>query len=147
MCRLLVLVLGLTVSSTVNADPYLGLPKLPIPADNSQTVDKIALGRQLFNDKRLSIDGSVSCASCHQTEKAFTDGLPLARGVANQIGVRNTPSLLNAAFYQTQFLDGRAASLEEQALGPFVNPREHGLQNQRAILEIVLRDFEYVKVL
>lgn len=105
------LALGLVVATTAAADPLLGLPPLNIPADNPQTADKIALGRHLFNDKRLSADSSISCAGCHQADKAFSDGLPLAKGVNGQSGTRNTPAVLNAAFYQSQFLDGRAASV------------------------------------
>ena len=74
----LTLLLGLIFSSSVLADKNLGLPPLTIPNDNPQTAEKIALGRLLFNDKRFSADGSVSCASCHQADKAFADGLPVA---------------------------------------------------------------------
>ncbi|OAI15931.1 cytochrome-c peroxidase [Methylomonas lenta] len=143
--RLLTFLLGLTVSSTLWADSLLGLPALIIPADNPQTADKIALGQRLFNDKRLSGDGSISCASCHQEAKAFSDGLPLAKGIDGQIGTRNTPTVLNAAFYSSQFLDGRAASLEEQALGPFLNPIEHGLKSQQTIVDSLRQDADYLK--
>jgi len=64
----------------------LGLPPLTIPDDNSQTAEKIALGRLLFNDKRFSANGSVSCSSCHQAEKAFADGLPVAIGINGHAG-------------------------------------------------------------
>ena len=143
--RVLTFLLGLTVSSALWADSLLGLPPVIIPADNPQSDEKIALGQQLFNDKRLSGDGTISCASCHQGDKAFSDGLPLAKGIGGQIGSRNTPAILNAAFYSTQFLDGRAATLEEQALGPLLNPIEHGLKNQQAILASVRQDADYLK--
>ena len=139
------LLIGLIISSSVLADKILGLPPLLVPDDNSQTAEKIALGQLLFNDKRFSADGSVSCASCHQADKAFTDGLPVAIGINRQRGTRNTPSVVNAAFYQTQFLDGRANSLEEQAFGPFVNPIEHGLANHQAIVDVIRQDANYIQ--
>jgi len=127
------------------ADSLLGLPKLTIPIDNQQSVEKIALGRQLFNDKRLSQDGSISCASCHEQKKAFTDGQQVAVGIGQQTGFRNAPTVVNAAYYKTLFLDGRAASLEEQALGPFLNPIEHGLKSHQQIVDIVSQIPNYQK--
>ncbi len=140
---LLKLLLGLVFSVCALADPYLGLPPLPIPADNPQTSEKIALGRLLFNDNRFSSDGTVSCASCHHPDKTFIDGLPVAKGLNGQTGTRNAPTVVNAAFYETLFLDGRAKSLEDQALGPFVNPIEHGLENHQAIVDVVQKDTNY----
>jgi len=139
------LLLGLFFSSGALADKNLGLPLLIIPNNNPQTAEKIALGRLLFNDKRLSADGSVSCASCHRDDKAFTDGLPVAMGIDGQTGTRNTPTVVNSAFYQTQFLDGRENSLEGQALGPFVNPIEHGLTSHQAIVDVIRQDANYIK--
>lgn len=147
MRRLLTFLISLSFSGSTFADSNLGMPALVVPADNPQTTEKITLGRLLFNDKRLSADGSISCASCHQTDKAFTDGLALAKGVAGQTGTRNTPSVINAAFYQTQFLDGRENTLEAQALGPMVNPVEHGLKDHQAILEIVRQDPNYLSLM
>ena len=141
----LTLLIGLIFSGSALADKNLGLPSLTIPVDNPQTPEKIALGRLLFNDKRFSANGSVSCASCHQADKAFTDGLPVAIGINGQAGTRNAPTVLNAAFYQTQFLDGRASSLEEQALGPFINPIEHGLTSHQAIIDVIRQDADYIK--
>ena len=141
----LTLLIGLIFSGSALADKNLGLPPLTIPADNPQTAEKIALGRLLFNDKRFSANGSVSCASCHQADKAFTDGLPVAIGINGQAGTRNAPTVINAAFYQTQFLDGRASSLEEQALGPFINPIEHGLTSHQAIIDVIRQDADYIK--
>ncbi len=127
------------------ADSLLGLPPLMIPADNLQTPEKIQLGQRLFHDKRLSADGSVSCASCHQAEKGFADGLKTAVGINGQVGFINAPTVMNAAFYQDFFVDGRSASLEEQALAPFVNPIEHGLKNSKAIVELVQQDENYLR--
>ena len=126
-------------------NPLLGLPPVPIPADNPQTPQKIALGKKLFHDTRFSVDGKVSCASCHEPERAFTDGRVVAKGVINQSGARNTPTILNAAYYSSQFWDGRRVSLEEQAADPFVNPSEHGLTNHDTILQQVQSDKNYVE--
>ncbi len=134
---------GLFCSLPVIADNALGLPVLEIPADNPQTLQKITLGRMFFNDRRFSADHSVSCASCHQKEKAFVDGLSVAKGIKGFTGTRNTPTVINAAFYNTLFLDGRSKSLEEQALGPLLNPLEHGLENKQKILDVVLNDDNY----
>jgi len=141
----LTLLLGLVFSGSALADKNLGLPPLTIPDDNPQTAEKIALGRLLFNDKRFSTNGSVSCASCHQADKAFANGLPVAIGINGQAGTRNAPTVVNAAFYQTQFLDGRANSLEDQALGPFINPIEHGLTSHQAIIDVIRQDADYIK--
>jgi len=130
-------------SALLYADNLLGLPELSVPTHNQQSAEKIALGRKLFNDKRLSQDGTISCSSCHDKQKAFTDGQQVAIGIRQQTGFRNAPTVVNAAFYQTLFLDGRAASLEEQALGPFLNPIEHGLTNKQKIVEIVQKDPAY----
>jgi len=130
-----------TASAQVN--PLLGLPPLPIPADNPQTPAKIALGDKLFHDKRFSIDGGVSCANCHDASKAFTDNLPVSVGHHGLTGTRNAPTVINAAFYKSQFWDGREPDLEAQSKGPFVNPVEAGLANHEPILQIVRTDPDY----
>lgn len=130
-------------SSIVDADHLLGLPPVPIPADNPQMPAKIALGDKLFHDKRFSIDGTVSCSNCHDAQKAFTDNLPVSVGNKGLTGTRNAPTVINAAFYQSQFWDGREPSLEAQSKGPFVNPVEGGLANHQPILDIVRTDAEY----
>src|SRR5690242_20716340 len=89
---------------------------MTIPADNPMTPDKVALGRQLFFDERLSADGSKSCYSCHLCEHGLSDGLPLAIGVGNKQLPRNTPTLWNIGYHQTFYRDGRSLSLEDQAL-------------------------------
>lgn len=139
----IILLLGVLLSGSVNADNQLGLPPLEIPADNPQTADKIALGKDFFHDGRFSGDGSISCASCHRPDRAFSDGLNVAEGIAGQRGLRNTPTIINAAFYRNLFHDGRAASLEQQALGPLMNPIEHGLKSREQILAVVKRDNDY----
>ncbi|MBL4669832.1 MAG: cytochrome-c peroxidase [Flavobacteriales bacterium] len=97
-----------------------------IPVNNPQTVEGIALGRKLFFDKILSSDGSVSCASCHSPEFAFTDTSKFSLGVANALGDRHSMPIFNVAWNWDEkfFWDGRANSVETQALGPVVNPRE-----------------------
>ena len=106
-----------------------------VPADNPMSADKIALGRTLFFDKRLSVDDSISCASCHSPQSGFADGRETARGVDSQAGTRNAPTIINRAFSSVQFLDGRAPSLEEQAKGPMVNPIEMGMPNHEIIVQ------------
>src|SRR6266478_4239041 len=100
-----------------------------IPPDNPQTAEKIALGQKLFFDGRLSVDGTVACATCHDPQRAFTDGRPTSIGVLGRRGQRNSPTVLNALYNQTQFWDGRAATLEQQAGLPIVNPVEMGQPN------------------
>ena len=97
-----------------------------IPSDNPLTIAKVELGRQLYFDARLSRDGTVSCATCHDPAKGFSDGQPVSTGINGQKGTRNAPTVFNRVYGKTQFWDGRAASLEEQALGPIQNPIEMG---------------------
>ncbi len=103
-----------------------GLEPVPIPADNPMTVEKVALGRQLYFDGRLSKDGTVSCATCHDPKKGWTDQAPVSTGIGGQKGNRSAPTVINASYNLFQFWDGRAASLEEQAAGPIQNPIEMG---------------------
>jgi cytochrome c peroxidase len=129
-----------------SSGPSVGLPPVPVPEDNPQTEAKIALGDKLFHDERFSSTGDVSCATCHDKEKAFTDSpLKVSEGIAKLTGTRNAPTVLNAVYMTTQFWDGRSPSLEDQALHPFVNPVEMGLQDHEPILEIVRTDPEYTK--
>src|SRR6266542_1557165 len=97
-----------------------------IPPDNPQTQEKIVLGERLFFDGRLSADGTVACSTCHDPARAFTDGRPTSMGFKGRIGQRNAPTVLNALYNKTQFWDGRAKALEEQAGLPIVNPVEMG---------------------
>jgi cytochrome c peroxidase len=84
-----------------------------IPLDNLQTPEKIALGQKLFFDGRLSVDGTVACATCHDPQRAFTDGRTTSVGVRGRSGQRNAPTVLNALYNKTQFWDGRAKTLED----------------------------------
>ena len=107
------------------------LPPVPIPFDNPQTDAKIRLGRQLYFDGRLSSDGTISCASCHDPKRAWADtGHAFSEGVAHKLGGRNSPSIINAAYVIPQFWDGRANHLEKQAVGPVQNPVEMDLTKE-----------------
>ncbi len=125
---------GSAVSS--NAAEPLGLEPLKVPQDNPQTPEKIALGKQLYFDKRLSKDDTVSCASCHDPKLGFSNGERFATGVGGAKGGRSAPSVINSAYYRQQFWDGRAASLEEQALGPIANPVEMALPVEQAVAKL-----------
>ena len=108
--------------------PPLGLDLyMPVPEANPLTREKVALGRRLFFDKRLSRDGTLACASCHDPKLAFSDGRTVARGVGGAEGTRNAPALINRGYGTMFFWDGRAKSLEQQALEPILNPKELAL--------------------
>jgi len=117
----------------------------PILADTSALPNAlISLGHQLFFDTRLSADQKVSCATCHQPDHAFQDNLRTARGAFGQKGTRNTPSLLHVPTQTDLFWDGRRSRLDEQALDPLLNPREHGLKDVNALLATIESIPEYV---
>ena len=114
------------------------VPKMPlgldeeafnVPQDNPITEEKVELGRLLFFDKRLSANNTIACASCHIPALAFTDGQPVSTGIHNQQGGRSAPTAINRGFSVAQFWDGRAATLEDQSIGPFANLIEHGFIN------------------
>jgi cytochrome c peroxidase len=116
-----------------------------VPKDNALNSGKVELGRQLFFDKRLSSDGSVSCALCHDPERAFTDGKRVAEGIGGRKGSRNSPTLLNAMFNSGQFWDGRVETLEAQAKLPLINPDEMGDQSFEQIIAKLKAIPEYTK--
>jgi len=146
---------GLAATAVLAADattakPPLGLPPVPIPADNPQTPEKIALGDKLFNDKRFSATREVACEHCHEPKKAFTDSpLRTSEGIEKAgkalTGTRNAPTVVNAAYFDTMFWDGRSPSLEDQSQHPFINPVEMALPSHQPILKIVRSDPAYVK--
>lgn len=106
---------------------FLGpLPAPPVPKDNAMSDAKIELGRMLYYDPRLSGNGTISCASCHNPALGWADGLAKGIGINGQKLGRSSPSVLNAAYYETQFWDGRAATLEDQAKGPIQSAAEMG---------------------
>ncbi len=154
---LLLLILGLAVwggralfsRDVVNsapAKPYTppatDQPISPIPPRLQLDSRKVALGRRLFHDPRLSHDDTISCASCHALAKAGADARPLALGIAGRRNTVNTPTVLNSGFNFRQFWDGRAASLEEQAEGPIHNPVEMA-SNWREVIAKLQRDADY----
>ncbi len=110
------------VGTALSTPAPLGLPPVPNPAPAAA----VALGKKLFFSPALSVDGTVACANCHQPEKGFADARPASPGVKGGMGNRNAPSVWNAVHQQTQFWDGRAKSLEEQASGPMMNAIEMG---------------------
>ena len=130
-----------------SAYAFESLPKdVPVPGDNPLTPEKITLGRQLYFDKRLSIDQTLSCNSCHNVtgNGGGVDGKQFSSGVKGQLGGRNAPTVYNAAFYSVQFWDGRAASLEDQAKGPMVNPVEMGMTNHDLVIDRISKIPAYV---
>ena len=116
-----------TLSKNVDWQELGLLPDVPFPNENPYSREKVDLGRKLFFDKKLSKDNTISCSSCHEPKKAWTDGLATSVGIKGQKGNRNTPTIINTAYYDTLFLDGRVNSLEEQSLHPIENPIEMGL--------------------
>ena len=115
------------------------------PADNPITDAKAKLGDMIFDEKRVSADNSVACNTCHSPRNGFTTHTEAARGVADQLGKRNAPSILNAMFYQSMFWDGRAATLEEQATLPILNPVEMGQKNKQDVVAKLAAIPEFVE--
>ena len=113
------LVLAILLAVPLGLDLY-----MPVPEENPLTFEKIELGRRLFHDRRLSRDRSIACASCHKPHRAFSDGRPIAIGVARRLGRRSAPALINRGYGRAFFWDGRAASLEQQVLEPIEDPNE-----------------------
>jgi cytochrome c peroxidase len=114
-----------------------------IPPDNPQTAEKVTLGQKLFFDGRLSADGTVACSTCHDPSRAFTDGRPVSIGIEGRAGQRNSPTILNALYNKTQFWDGRAKTLEEQAAMPIVNSVEMGQPSVDAAVARIAAIEEY----
>jgi cytochrome c peroxidase len=117
-----------------------------VPADNPQTVKKVELGRLLFFDKRLSKNETVACASCHLPAKGFADGKPVSTGINGLKGGRSAPASINRVYSKGQFWDGRAETLEEQSVGPFVSPVEHGFMNHDELIAKMKRIPGYRKL-
>ncbi|WP_261343222.1 cytochrome c peroxidase [Gimesia maris] len=105
------------------------------PDDNPTTPAKVELGKKLFFDPRLSLTGTISCNSCHNLMEGGDDGRPSSMGVHGRIGPRNAPTVWNSAFQTTQFWDGRAVDLEEQATGPIVAQPEMGMPDHVTVIE------------
>jgi len=117
-----------------------------IPKENPLTAEKVELGRKLFFDKRLSADMTVSCATCHEPERAFTDGKRVAEGIGGKLGTRNSPTLLNTMFHSDQFWDGRASTLEAQAVMPLIDQNEMGNKSYADVVSRLQSIPEYAKM-
>ena len=128
LLRSYVFVFVCIISFSSNAAEWQALPvEAPAPADNPTTPEKVALGQMLFLDPRFSSTGTVSCNSCHNVMLGGEDNRAVSMGVHGQTGGRSAPTVWNSAFSSSQFWDGRATSLEEQAKGPVTNPIEMGM--------------------
>ncbi len=125
-------------STSENSVPAITDPlptKVKSPEDNPTTAAKVELGKQLFFDPRISLTGTVSCNSCHNLMEGGDDGRPSSMGIHGRIGPRNAPTVWNSAFQTSQFWDGRAPSLEEQAKGPVVAAPEMGMPDHNQAIE------------
>jgi len=127
---------ALACAGMAAAAPPLGIPELEFPKDNPQSDAKIELGRMLYFDKRLSADNTISCASCHDPKHGWSNNDATAVGVGGQRGGRSSPTIVNSGYQRFQFWDGRAGSLEEQALGPIANPIEMNLPIEEAVKKL-----------
>jgi cytochrome c peroxidase len=116
----------------------------PVPEQNPQTPEKIELGKKLFFDRRLSGDGTMSCATCHDPDQAFADGLDISLSYPTTRNWRNSPTLLNVAFQKYLFQDGRALTLEDQALFPMMSSFEMN-RNLDFVEEVIRTVPEYVE--
>jgi cytochrome c peroxidase len=114
-----------------------------IPEDNKLTPERVELGRKLYFDTRLSQDASVSCATCHDVTRGFTDQRAVSEGIRGQLGKRNAPTTLNVALLQTLFWDGRSPTLDHQARQPILNPVEMGMPNEAAAMKAIRNVPEY----
>ncbi len=112
------------------------LPPVAHPDDNPPSEAKTALGRQLFFDPRLSRTNKIACATCHDPEKGFSNGRRFGVGVDGRKGTRNVPTLVNVVYNRIHFWDGRAASLEEQALAPIQNPKEMDMPLDKLVAKL-----------
>ncbi|HVP12836.1 MAG TPA: cytochrome c peroxidase [Phycisphaerae bacterium] len=121
-----------------------GLPPLAVPKENPLTPAKVELGKMLYFDRRLSSDGTIACATCHDPQKAWAEHEPTSTGIHKQIGSRNAPTIINAAHMPLMFWDGRMKTLEEQALGPIENPIEMGMKME-LVVENLRKVPEYQK--
>jgi cytochrome c peroxidase len=127
------------------ANRYFSPLPAAMPGSEHDTPERIALGKQLYFEKRLSINDTQSCASCHRLEDGFAgvDNLPVSPGAKGELGTRNSPTVLNAGWQDSQFWDGRAEDLVEQAKGPILNPIEMGMPDEQTVEEKLRGIAEY----
>jgi cytochrome c peroxidase len=118
---------------------FAALPEVAESEENPITAEKVALGKLLFHDTRLSMNGTISCNSCHKLDSFGVDGEKTSLGDTKERGARNSPTVYNAALHSMQFWDGRAKDVEEQAGMPVLNPVEHSMPN-KAFVEKRLRE-------
>ncbi|HSC87107.1 MAG TPA: cytochrome c peroxidase [Polyangiaceae bacterium] len=114
------------------------------PADAKGSVEEVELGKKLYFEVRLSKDGTVACATCHDVSRGFTDRRNTSEGIGDQLGRRNAPTTMNAALFTTQFWDGRAKTLDDQARLPITNPIEMGMKDEAAAVAAIAQDPAYV---
>jgi cytochrome c peroxidase len=126
----------LLAAEPLKIEPPLGLPPIRVPRDNPLTVEKVELGKQLYFDPRLSRDNTISCASCHDPEKGWSNGERFATGVRGQVGGRSAPTVVNSGYQRLQFWDGRAIEVEGQALGPIQNPIEMDMTLEEVVAKL-----------
>ena len=147
----------LTATTTIFADEsdrlinranrYFGPLPDSMPGSESDTPERIALGRKLYFEKRLSINDTQSCATCHRLDEGFAgvDNLPTSPGARGEQGTRNSPTVLNSGWQDSQFWDGRAEDLVEQAKGPILNPIEMGMPDEQTVENKIRGVVEYRK--
>lgn len=128
------------VPAGVNAAVWASL----IPKGNTGSMEEVALGRELYFEPKLSRDGTVACATCHDVSRGFTDQRNTSEGIGDQVGRRNSPTTLNAALFSTQFWDGRSKTLEDQARLPITNPIEMGMKDESTAVAAIASDPKYV---
>jgi len=127
------------------ANRYFGPLEDTMPGSENDTPERIALGKKLYFEKRLSINDTQSCASCHLLDNgaAGVDNLPTSPGAKGELGTRNSPTVLNAGWQDSQFWDGRAEDLVEQAKGPILNPVEMGMPDEQTVEKKIRGIAEY----
>jgi cytochrome c peroxidase len=130
--NLLLVIFALLTLSTLSA--HAQLPAVPRPNNIAVSSESVELGRLVFFDRRFSDDGTVSCATCHDPSKGWSDGQPTAVGVRGQRGTRNSPTIVNAAYQRFMFHDARTFGTTTQSLLPIVNPIEMGVQSERQVM-------------
>jgi cytochrome c peroxidase len=134
----------------IRADAKLVMDVLPdrMPGAEKDTPARVELGRKLYFEKKLSMNESQSCNTCHDIEggKAGVDNLPTSGGAFGKRGDRNSPTVLNAGFHVAQFWDGRAEDLKEQAKGPVLNPVEMAMPDEAEVIKRLTADPEYPKL-